>query len=151
MRTRELKWIACVKKISKWLVVVLLLIYAAIFVLDKKFPDKFYDCEYDTNALHGGIKIYGEKRYSLVVCGVGGDENFMNDKIRLQVFSEKGELLAQRKFHIDWMMTNFPKELKYGPDYVIYYDNSQQSNFEHRISMPPTWWDWARARLPLMN
>ena len=75
----------------------------------------------------------------------------MNDKIRLQIFSESGELLAQRKFYVDWMMTNWPSKLEYGPDYLTYYDASQQDNYEHRVSMPPTWWDWVKARLPLFS
>ncbi|RDU95919.1 hypothetical protein DWV00_26590 [Trinickia dinghuensis] len=84
------------------------------------------------------------------MCGTGGDENFMHDKIRLQIFSEQGELLAQRKFHVDWI-TNFPRELEYGVDHVTYYDASRESNFKHRIEMPPTRWDWVRARLPLLS
>lgn len=138
-------------KYTGWLPVAALIIYGAMFAIDKKFPDRFSDCERDTRDLHGGVKIYGENKYQIALCGTGGDENFMNDKIRLQIFSESGELLAQRKFHVHWMMTNFRKELEYGQDYVAYFDNSQQSNFEHRIRMPPTWWDWVRARVPLLN
>ncbi|KNA31063.1 hypothetical protein ADU20_27455 [Burkholderia pseudomallei] len=138
------------KKIVKRILIALLIIYGIIFVIDKRFPDKFYNCERDTKELHGGAKVYAGKKYNIVLCGTGGDENFMGDEIRLQVFSEKGDLLAQRRFVVNWI-TNFPRELEYGADYVTYYDASQQSNFEHRISMPPTWWDWVRARLPLLN
>lgn len=150
MQARQVKWIAMAGKIARRALIVALIIYGVIFALDKRFPDRFYDCERDTKLLRGGVKIYGGVKYSVVLCGAGGDENFMGDKIRLQVFSENGELLAQRKFVVDWI-TNFPRELEYGPDYVTYYDASQQSRFEHRISMPPTWWDWVRARLPLLN
>ncbi|OAI62903.1 hypothetical protein RSP795_10155 [Ralstonia solanacearum] len=74
----------------------------------------------------------------------------MHDHIRIQVFSETGYLLAQRKFYVDWQ-TNFPRRIEYGPDYLTYFDASQQSGFKHRISMPPTWLDWIRARLPLVS
>ncbi len=150
MQAGQVKWIAMAGKITRRVLIVALIIYGIIFALDKRFPDRFYDCERDTKLLQGGVKIYRGVKYSVVLCGTGGDENFMGDKIRLQVFSDKGELLAQRKFIVDWI-TNFPRELEYGPDYLTYYDASQQSGFEHRISMPPTWWDWVRARLPLLN
>lgn len=133
------------------IVIISLIICCAIFAIDKIFPDKFYECEQDTKNLRGGIRSFGGKRYSIVLCGTGGDENRMNDKIRLQIFSESGELLAQRKFYVHWMMTNWPSALEYGPKDVIYFDASQQRNFEHRIRMPPTWWDWIMARLPLLN
>jgi hypothetical protein len=139
-----------IKNIIKRIPIALLAIYGAIFAIDKIFPDKFYNCERDTKELHGGMKIYAEKQYSIVLCGTGGDENFTGDEIRLQVFSEKGALLAQRRFVVNWI-TNFPRVLEYGPDYLTYYDASEQSDFEHRMSMPPTWWDWVRARLPLLH
>ncbi|MGN6085736.1 hypothetical protein [Trinickia sp.] len=150
MQAWQVKWIAMIKKIVRWSVVAVLIIYGMIFAIDKIFPDKFYNCKRDTSYLRGGIKIYGGQKYNIVLCGTGGDENFTGDEIRLQVFSEKGELLAQRGFVVNWI-TNFPRELEYGPDYVTYYDASQQSGFEHRISMPPTWWDWIKARLPLFD
>lgn len=150
MQARELKWIATVKNVAKWILVLAPIIYGIIFAIDKKFPDRFYNCERDTKYLNGGNKVYNGRKYNIILCGAGGDENFTGDEIRLQIFSEKGELLAQRRFIVNWI-TNFPRELEYGPDYVTYYDASQQSGFEHRINMPPTWWDWVRARLPLLN
>ncbi|MGN6665643.1 MAG: hypothetical protein ACTHKH_01515 [Trinickia sp.] len=150
MQTWAVSRIAKFRKIGKRLLVISLVIYATIVAFYKKFPDKYYNCERDTKALLGGIKVYGGKKYNIVLCGKGGDENLLGDKIRLQVLSENGEVLAQRRFVVNWI-TNFPRELEYGPDYVTYYDASQQSGFEHRINMPPTWWDWVRARLPLLN
>ena len=150
MQAGQVKWIAMVRKIARRTIIAALIIYGIIFVIDKRFPDRFYNCERDTQDVRGGIKVYDGRKYNIVLCGTGGDENFMGDEIRLQVFSENRELLAQRRFVVNWI-TNFPRELEYGSDYVIYYDASQQSNFEHRISMPPTWWDWVRARLPLLN
>jgi hypothetical protein len=135
---------------TKRILIVIAIAYSVIFAIEKAYPDKFYNCERDTKDLHGGTRSYGGQKYGIVLCGTGGDENFMGDEIRLQVFSQKGELLAQRTFTVDWI-TNFPRELEYGPDYMTYYDASQQSHFEHRISMPPTRWDWVRARLPLLS
>jgi len=151
MQTGEMKWTKMARKVASRFMIAALVLYGLLFALDRKFPDKFYECEQDTNDLGGGVKTFDGRRFNIVLCGTGGDENRMNDKIRLQIFSESGELLAQRKFYVDWMMTNWPSKLEYGPAYLAYYDASQQDNYEHRISMPPTWWDWVRARLPLLN
>ncbi|MGG1947589.1 hypothetical protein AB1286_22810 [Trinickia sp. NRRL B-1857] len=150
MQTGQAKWISKTWKIAKRFFIVIIVIYGILFAINRKYPKQFYDCERDTQYLHGGVQTYDGQKYGIVLCGTGGDENFMGDEIRLQVLSEKGELLAQRRFTVDWI-TNFPRELKYGPDYVTYYDASQQTHFEHRISMPPTRWDWVRARLPLLS
>ena len=128
-----------------------LIISGAIFAINKKSSDNFSDCAMYTKSLKGGMKVFDGKKYNVVLCGTGGDENAMDDRIRLQIFSADGELLAQRKFHVHWMMANFRKELAFSGDHLTYYDNSQQSNFEHRISMPPTPWDWISARLPLLS
>jgi hypothetical protein len=143
-------WVEKARKILKRTFIAALFIYGIIVLIDKKFPENLHNCERDTKDLRGGIRTYGGQNFNIVLCGTGGDENFMGDEIRLQVLSEKGELLAQRRFTVDWI-TNFPRELTYGPDYVTYYDSSQETHFEHRISMPPTRWDWVRARLPLLS
>src|SRR5690348_7816187 len=88
MQAGQVKWIAMAGKIARRVLIVALIIYGIIFALDKRFPDRFYDCERDTKLLQGGVKIYRGVKYSVVLCGTGGDENFMGDKIRLQVFSD---------------------------------------------------------------
>jgi hypothetical protein len=139
------------RRIAGYSVVAALIIYGAILASGTKYPDNFSDCGTYTTSLKGGVKVFDGKKYNVVLCGTGGDENAMDDRIRLQIFSASGELLAQRKFYVHWMMTNFRKELAFSANHLTYYDNSQQSNFEHRISMPPTPWDWISARLPLLS
>jgi hypothetical protein len=151
MQARKMNWATTGKRITGYSAVAALIIYGAIFAISKKSSDNFYDCGMYTKSLKGGVKVFDEKKYNVVLCGTGGDENAMDDRIRLQIFSANGELLAQRKFYAHWMMTNFRKELAFSADHVTYYDNSRQSNFEHRISMPPTTWDWISARLPLLS
>lgn len=114
------------------------------------FPGSYTDCERNTKDLNGGERIYAERKFKIILCGNGGDENFMHDKMRMQILSESGELLAQRKFYVDWNGAG-PFELEYGDDYITYFDVSKGSNFENKVSMPPTWLDWIRARLPLVD
>jgi hypothetical protein len=137
-------------KMMKILVAIALIVCGAVIAFQISFPTRYSDCDRHTKLLNGGARTFEGKRLNIVLCGTGWDKNGMDDWVRLQVWSDRGTLLAQRSFRVDWD-TNFPKELEYGPDYVTYYDASQQSNFEHRISMPPTWWDWVRARVPLLN
>jgi hypothetical protein len=137
-------------KVVKITIAMALVVCAAVIAFEILFPTRYSDCDRHTKLLHGGPKTYGGKKFDVVLCGTGWDKNRMNDWVRLQVRSDEGALLAQRSFRVDWD-TNFPRELEYGPDYLTYYDASQQDDFEHRISMPPTWWDWVRARLPLLN
>lgn len=126
------------------------LLYIALAFVIKTHPQQFSDCERDTKLLNGGIKVYGDQKLNVVLCGAGPDENQMNDKIRLQVFSEYGNLLAQRTFYVHWD-TNADRELVYGNDHLTYFDASQNNDYIHKVSMPPTWIDWIKARLPLLN
>lgn len=132
------------------LIVSAVIAFISWIALDYFFPIRYSDCERHTRLLNGGIKTYEKQKFNIVLCGTGADKNRMNDWVRLQVWSERGKLLAQRSFRVDWD-TNFPRELEYGQDYLTYFDASQENDFEHRIDMPPTWWDWIRARLPLLN
>lgn len=137
-------------KLIKILIAVGLIVCGTVIAFEISFPTRYSDCDRHTKLLNGGVKTYGGRKFNIVLCGTGWDKNRMNDWVRLQVWSDRGALLAQRSFRVDWD-TNFPGELEYGPDYLTYYDASQQDDYEHRISMPPTWWDWVRARLPLLN
>jgi len=94
--------------------------------------------------------VYAGRKFKIVLCGIGGDENFMNDKIRMQIFSESGDLLAQRKFYVDWDGAEM-FELSYGDDHLIYIDQNRPNDYKRKVSMPPTWLDWIRARLPLVD
>ena len=134
----------------KIIVTIALVVCGAVIAFQISFPTQYSNCDRHTKLLSGGARTFAGRKFDVILCGTGWDKNRVNDWVRLQVRSDRGALLAQRSFRVDWD-TNFPRELEYGPGYLTYYDASQQSGFEHRISMPPTWWDWIRARLPLLN
>lgn len=139
-----------VVKLIKITAVCALIVLAALIALDHFFPVRYSNCERYTKWLNGGLREYEGKKFNIVLCGAGWDKNRMNDWVRLQVWSEHGSLLAQRTFLVDWD-SNFPRDLEYNKDHLTYYDASQQDDFVHHITMPPTWWDWVRARLPLLD
>ncbi|QNB09992.1 hypothetical protein G5S34_16780 [Herbaspirillum frisingense] len=85
------------------------------------------------------------------MCGTGGnDQDGTDDDIELKVFNDQGTLLARRHFSVNWYAgRSFHQPLAYGSDFVSYFDVTAHSTFEQRLSIPPTAWDWIRARLPL--
>jgi hypothetical protein len=138
-------------KMSLWLLALAAASSGALALLSiYVFPTQYTNCERNTKYLNGGVKVYDGKKYNIVLCGDGGDENFMHDKMRMQIFSESGGLLAQRTFYVDWQ-TSGQRELVYGDDHLIYIDPSKPNDFKQKVRMPPTWFDWVRARLPLVD
>jgi hypothetical protein len=125
--------------------------YGVLALLSVYVPAKPYgDCEKDTKDLNGGERAYEGRKYKIILCGDGGDENFNHDKIRMQILSEGGELLAQRKFYVDWS-GGWPFKLEYGRDHLIYPDITRPNDYKRKVSMPPTRLDWIRARVPLVD
>jgi hypothetical protein len=113
-------------------------------------PTQYADCERNTKELNGGERSISGHKLKVVLCGDGGDENFNNDKIRMQVFSAGGELLAQRKFIVNWHGSG-PFPLEYGSGHLTYFDASKGGDFEHKLNLPPSPLDWIRARVPLAD
>lgn len=101
-------------------------------------------CEFFTKELNGGRKNFHGAEYDVNLCGTD-IKNGTN--IRLQVFSSSGELLAQRYFSY-YVNSATERDITEGVDSLIYYDSSKENPMQS-ISIPPTKWDWIRARLPL--
>lgn len=108
----------------------------------------FYD---HPETLDGGTKIMNGVSYRFTMCGTGGnDQDGTDDKIELRVFSEKDELLARRYFSVNWYHgKSFHRPLNYEGNVVRYIDLTDKSNYDKYLTIPPTKWDWLRARLPL--
>lgn len=126
-----------------------LIIYVCLAVLDTIFPIDYNRCDYYNERLNGGVKEFQGQKYKINICGTGGDSMQNNDEVRLQVFNEKGDLLAVRHFVVHWD-TNFDRSLEYHPNNITYFDPTDK-HFEKTLTMPPTVLDWIRARLPLLN
>ena len=142
---------AIVWKVVRRLLIASVLGYGVLAILSLYVFQAHYPyCEEQTKYLNGGEKIYAGRKFNIVLCGTGGDENFNHDRIRMQIFSENGTLLAQRKCYVDWGGT--PIRIEYYDDHLFYFDDaSKGSGFQNRVSMPPTLLDWIRARLPLVD
>lgn len=82
--------------------------------------------------------------YDIKLCGADIKNG---TKIRLQVFGRSGDLLAERYFSY-YVNSATERDLTEGVDSIIYFDSARESPMQS-ISIPPTKWDWIRARLPL--
>lgn len=105
------------------------------------------------DTLNGGVKSINGVTYRFQMCGTGGnDQDGTDDKIELKVFGGDGELLARRYFSVNWYAGSaFHEPLEYEGDSVRYIDVSDQSSYEKHLTIPPSKWDWIRARLPIFN
>lgn len=101
-------------------------------------------CEFFTKELNGGKKDFRGAAYAVRLCGADIENG---TEIKLQVFSGAGDLLAQRYFSY-YLNSVTERDLREGADSIIYYDSSKDNPMQ-LISIPPTKWDWIRARLPL--
>jgi len=101
-------------------------------------------CEAFTENLNGGEKYVRGAAYYIKLCGT---DITNGTKIRLQVFSGAGELLAERYFST-YVNSAIERELTEGADSIVYYDSAKKSPMQS-ISIPPSKWDWIRARVPL--
>ena len=104
-----------------------------------------YDrCDVVTEKLNGGEKNFHGKTYSVKLCSADIKNG---TEIKLQIFNNAGELLARRYFSY-YVNSATERDLHDGMDSIIYYDSSKEAPMQS-ISIPPTKWDWIRARLPL--
>jgi hypothetical protein len=128
------------------------IIYGCMALHAILFPIEYGRCDHYNEKLNGGVKEFKGKKFKVHLCGTGGYEgrfNYEPDEIRLQVFNEKGSLVALRHFEVDWRMGS-QMVLEYHADHITYYDFSAK-NFEKNILIPPTFIDWIRARIPLLD
>lgn len=135
--------------IMLWIGVVL---YTANFFADRKD----YDCQqYNyTDKLNGGIKEFQGKKYAAKICGSGiNDRRFFGgdlmDAVELSITNEHGELVAKRHYKVFWDGVPGHEPLNISPNSITYQDDAKQ--IDHSISMPPTAFEWIRARIPLLN
>ena len=101
-------------------------------------------CDALTKELNGGKKDFHGVVFEVKLCGADIKNG---TKIKLQVFSNSGELLAQRYFSY-YVNSATERDLSEGADSIIYFDSARESPMQS-IPIPPTRWDWIQARLPL--
>ncbi|WP_334070690.1 hypothetical protein [Burkholderia ambifaria] len=102
------------------------------------------NCDFYTKKLNGGSKDINDTTYFIKLCGADIKNG---TEIKLHVLDVSGELLAQRYFSY-YVNSATERDLVVTLDSIIYYDHSKD-DVMRSVSIPPTTWDWVRARLPL--
>ncbi|WP_157660218.1 hypothetical protein [Burkholderia ubonensis] len=105
---------------------------------------KYDRCDFFEKELNGGKKEFVGVEYYAKLCGA---DIRNGHEVRFQLFDGSGELRAQRYFSY-YVNTATERELVDGVGGIVYYDSSS-SNVMQLLTIPPTKWDWIRARLPL--
>ncbi|WP_157650904.1 hypothetical protein [Burkholderia ubonensis] len=105
---------------------------------------KYDRCDFFEKELNGGKKEFGGVEYYAKLCGA---DIRNGHEVRFQLFDGSGELRAQRYFSY-YVNTATERELVDGVGGIVYYDSSS-GNVMQLLTIPPTKWDWIRARLPL--
>ena len=126
--------------------------YVGMVLFTTLFLTNYDRCDYYSKHLNGCVKEYQGQKFKVHMCGIGaGSYSNGNDEIRLQVFNEKGKLVALRHFGVHWDSLRL-RQLEYHSDHlIIYYDDDSDDDYKKTLSMPPTTLDWIRARIPLLD
>ncbi len=127
----------------------LFLFYALNFLR----PSEYIGCDVYTKEMNGGVHAFAGKNYRIELCGIHGHTGLSNsgsdDAVHLKVFAMDGALLVERFFTPLSGMSS-AMQLKYGDDFLMYRYETADMNQQEKITMPPSRWEWVRARLPRM-
>jgi hypothetical protein len=116
------------------------------------FGPQYGRCEFynSPTTLNAGRKDFNGVVYEIRVCGSAprpqaGD----NDRLELTVLDEHGEMLARRHYSVNWQAgISFHEPLQYEKDPVMAVNAFGE---DIRIQIPPSRFDWLRARIPLLD
>ena len=141
-------------KMTPTVIIWLVIIFSGAILIDNHGTGS--GCQnYNYNEkLNGGVKVFNGKKYTINICGSGVDNSpFFGDgmdTVHLTVLSEQGALLARRRYKVFWDGEPGHEPIGIEKDKLTYYDDEDQDG-PRSITMPPTWLDWIRARLPLVD
>ena len=112
----------------------------------------YHGCNEYTKYMNGGVHAFEGRNYKIELCGLDGVPGRMKnwgrpDEIRLKMLSVDGELLAERFFR---PADDRASPLKYGDNSLTYSSSTAHMNQQEKITVPPSHWEWIRARLPRM-
>lgn len=132
------------------LIYMLAMSYALAAVGSSALAPQYRECDIYTQKLNGGLRHYRGQGFRIELCGAGPRESDRQDRIRLRIYDETGELRAVRYFSVQWGR-DFPALLEYSRDHLTYFDASDEQDFTRVLSMPPTLIDWIHTRIPLLD
>lgn len=145
-----------VKKYRKFAAsIILLLLVAGVTTVAFWGNHDYTDCQrYNYNSkLNGGVKDFDGKKYIVNICGSGTNNGrFFGDSfdaVELTITNDQGDIVAKRRYKVFWDGVPGHEPLTVGKNSITYQDDEEQEN--HTITMPPSAFEWIRARIPLLN
>ena len=144
-----------VKKYRKLVVAVVLLVLVAgaITVTFGAITTILTANAITTTKLNGGVKEFDGKKYTINICGSGTNNSHFSgdsfDAVELTIANDQGDIVAKRRYKVFWDGVPGHEPLTIGKDSITYQDDEEQA--DHTITMPPTFLDRVRAKLPFLN
>ncbi|WP_171939438.1 hypothetical protein [Herbaspirillum rubrisubalbicans] len=116
------------------------------------FGPQYGRCEFynSPTTLNAGRKDFNGVVYEIRVCGSAPrPQDGDNDRLELTVLDEHGEMLARRHYSVNWQAgISFHEPLQYEKDAVMAVNAFGE---DIRIQIPPSRFDWLRARIPPLD
>ncbi len=130
-------------------VAILPLVFYMLWMALLPSQSQYHGCDRYSKVMNGGVHTFEGKDYRIELCGIDGGPGKIeswgpDDDVRLQVFSMDGELLAERFFNPGGMVL----PMDYGDTYLMYWYVKAHKDRKEKIAMPPSRWEWIKARLP---
>ena len=137
--------------IARWVALLLGVAYLGVFATANwLLPVEYIACNSYTRQMKGGLKKFDGKYFDIVLCGqLGGisPDWGRHDRVRLQVFSADGELLAVRYFTPLVGVGGSSHQLEYDA-YHLRFNDGDEVGRRIEMTMPPSQFEWVQARLP---
>lgn len=127
----------------------LLIIMVGIFCGSIVFPQHYGACDEFTKELGGGVRTFKGESVKIELCSTRNHINYnLMDagRVRLRILFMNDRLWAERTF-MPVLTSQGPLTIKYGEDYLTYYDEASDES-EVRMKMPPSYWEWLKAKFP---
>ena len=129
-----------------------LLSYGLIVSATNLFGPQYGRCEFynSPTTLNAGRKDFNGVTYEIRICGSNPrPQDGDNDRLELSVLDEHGETLARRHYSVNWQAgISFHEPLQFEEEALI---APNAFGPDIRITIPPSRFDWVRARIPLLD
>lgn len=146
IQVSRLGWL---KTIYRRMAASLMILGAGVVFGSIVLPQQYGACDEFTKQLGGGVHSFKGESVQIQLCSTRNHVNYNlmdTGQVRMRILFMNGGLWAERTF-MPILTSQGPLPIKYGEDYLIYYDEASDES-EVRMKMPPSYWEWLKAKFP---